>query len=389
VNGNVEADQTVTANWTVGHHMLTARDANDYITKGGVPVAIVPKGEANTPGPNGAPPDDTSFTVQATLHAQGARPYQKLDFTAETLTVMNGSVCRSVDDGTPHTQTTISNGVPYTETFVWSCSGTYKGGQLSYTQMATSHKIDFPNGRSCTVQKPYIYEQLRGTFINRNSIHGTLSAASITAHCNQGPSYYLDGTWTGLVTPSTLFFDNFADNSKGWAVGNDNGFSRNISNGRLVLVENNQNHVLPEPLPSNSTYSDFTVAATFTFNQGDQNDSVGIYMRGDSNLDHDYRVDINGDNSYAIAREYIDTNNTPKQHFIVSATPSSAIKPIGQQNTVTVIMKGSQLVLQINGTTVNSVSDTDYTNGQIALYVAHGTTSSGATAAFSSVAVYP
>ena len=197
------------------------------------------------------------------------------------------------------------------------------------------------------------------------------------------------------VTPSVvptvpaLFSDNFANNSKGWATGNDNGFSRNITNNALVLVENNQNHILPEPLPTNSSFSDFTVTATFTFNQGDRNDSVGIYVRGDSNLDHDYRVDINGNRTYAIAREYLDTSNTPKQLFIVSATNSSAIKPVGQQNTVTVIMKGSQLVLLINGTKAKAISDTNYTSGQIALYVAHGTTSSGAQASFSSVAVYP
>jgi len=197
------------------------------------------------------------------------------------------------------------------------------------------------------------------------------------------------------VTPSVvptapaLFSDNFANNSKGWATGNDSGFSRNITNNALVLVENNQHYVLPEPLPTNNTFSDFTVTATFTFNQGDQNDRVGIYMRGDSNLDHDYRIDIYGDNTYAIAREFIDTNNTPVVQFFVNATHSSAIKSIGQQNTVTVIMKGPQLVLLVNGTKVKSISDTNYTSGQIALYVAHGATSSGAQASFSSVAVYP
>ncbi len=113
-----------------------------------------------------------------------------------------------------------------------------------------------------------------------------------------------------VPTAPALFSDNFANNSKGWATGNDSGFSRNITNNALVLVENNQHYVLPEPLPTNNTFSDFTVTATFTFNQGDQNDRVGIYMRGDSNLDHDYRIDIYGDNTYAIAREFIDTNNT-------------------------------------------------------------------------------
>jgi hypothetical protein len=75
-------------------------------------------------------------------------------------------------------------------------------------------------------------------------------------------------TQNAVSTPQPLFSDNFADNSKGWATGNNNGFSRNIINNALVLVEDNQNQILPEPLPTNSTFSDFTVTATVFDNLG-------------------------------------------------------------------------------------------------------------------------
>lgn len=47
------------------------------------------------------------------------------------------------------------------------------------------------------------------------------------------------------------------------------------------------------------------------------------------------------------------------------------------------------LVLLINDTPVKTITDSDYTSGQIALFVEHATTSNGVKASFSSVAVYP
>lgn len=204
------------------------------------------------------------------------------------------------------------------------------------------------------------------------------------------PTHVVNGTTsTALPLPPALFSDNFANNSKGWLVGNGNGFSRTLGNHTLTLAENNQGRILPEGIPTTPTYTDFTVTATFTLPQGDQNDSAGLYMRGDSNLDHDYRLDINGDNTYAIAREFTDPDKTANQQFLVKPTTSPAIKPLGQQNTITVIMKGHQIVLLINSTVVVSVSDTNYMSGQIALYAAHGETSSGTKVSFTSIAVYP
>jgi hypothetical protein len=52
-NGTVKADLLITTAWAVGDHTLIAKDASGYATKVGVPVAIVPQGQAHTPGPNG------------------------------------------------------------------------------------------------------------------------------------------------------------------------------------------------------------------------------------------------------------------------------------------------------------------------------------------------
>ena len=69
-NGNFSADVTITDAWSVGTHTLTARDASNNSTKNSVSVTIVQQGQANTPGPNGAPPDDASFKVIAQIQKQ-------------------------------------------------------------------------------------------------------------------------------------------------------------------------------------------------------------------------------------------------------------------------------------------------------------------------------
>jgi hypothetical protein len=206
-DGNVRADLAITNAWTVGNHTLTAKDAGGYTTKAGVTVAIVPQGQAHTPGPNGAPSDDMSFTLNANEQVQDAGTGQQVWSGTETLIVTGkpdpsgGTVCQAVDDGQPHTSlVSTSTGVAYRETLALSCSGTYKGGKLSYTETVTSDKIDYSNGVSCVSHTPYVFEHLEGTFTSQNAISGTLSSDSVTVDCNQGVGTHqynaVKGSWT-------------------------------------------------------------------------------------------------------------------------------------------------------------------------------------------------
>ncbi len=195
-------------------------------------------------------------------------------------------------------------------------------------------------------------------------------------------------TPTVLSTPQPLFSDDFTDKSKGWYLGSASGYTRVIDNNTLTLADSNHT-VLTESLPSNISFNDFMVSVTFTILQANKDDSVGLYLRGDSNLDHDYRIDIYGNNTYAISKEFLDATKSPQVQFLVSPTSAAALKPAGQQNTIMLMMKAPELVLMVNGTIVNSVIDSDYTSGQIALFVHNSETSSEVEASFSSVIVYP
>jgi Domain of Unknown Function (DUF1080) len=189
-------------------------------------------------------------------------------------------------------------------------------------------------------------------------------------------------------TPTPLFSDDFVDNTKGWYISNVAGYTRMLMVSGLELTDTNHKSLI-ESLPTTHSFDDFSLITTLTLEQGDKNDSVGIYLRGDSNLDHDYRINIFGDNTYSISKEYLDTNNAPQSLYLVPPTHLPQLKPLGAPNKVTVIMQGSIMQLLINDTYVNTLSDPDYTKGQIALFVTNGMTSQGVTAIFSSIEITP
>ncbi len=194
---------TVTGQWAIGKHTLTARDANGYETKVGQPILIVNQGEAGTPGPKGAPADDTQlFTLHVTVQRQG------LQDVTETLTVTGqpdpagGTVCnKSRDDGQPHTGTSSDGqGGTLTETVVLKCSGVYKTGKITYKETVSSDKVVFSSGRTCNLVAPFADQQLTGSFTDATHASGTFNSEAAIYSCNQGGGIAIPpmtGTWTG------------------------------------------------------------------------------------------------------------------------------------------------------------------------------------------------
>jgi 3-keto-disaccharide hydrolase len=187
--------------------------------------------------------------------------------------------------------------------------------------------------------------------------------------------------------PQAVFYDTFKNNALGWSISNTAGYYRTVKPGKLILTNTNPGRTLIESLPTNAIYDNFTVSVDLTILKVNRNDSAGIYVRGDSNLDHDYRIDLNGNGSFDIAKEYIDSKNNPQTIFLDGPRDSSALNPPGARNTITVVMNGSQLQLFLNNVKVSTVVDSDYTTGQVALFVRAGEGSSGVTVSFSRVEV--
>lgn len=208
-NGNVTTDLIITNGWPVGSHTLTARDAGNDTTKQGISLTIVEQGQAHTPGPYGSPPDDSSGSVNANIQIQDSVTGQTA-MASETLTITGGpdpkggKVCGSDDDGQVHTATAdAGNGVTIQESVAATCSGTYKGGKLTYVETVTSEKLDFSNGLSCTAKVPYVGQHLEGSFTDHNTIKGTFTRDTFTLTCNQNRGTRTSdpetGTWAGQL----------------------------------------------------------------------------------------------------------------------------------------------------------------------------------------------
>jgi hypothetical protein len=144
------------------------------------------------------------------MQFQDAGTGEQLGSDTETLIVAGkpdpsgGTVCKSADDGHSHTYIgNVGNGITYRATYVWSCSGTYKGGKLSYIETATSDKVVFSDGASCSAHTPYVSEHLEGTFTSQNTISGILTTDSVTSDCNRGIGTSQEnankGSWTAQL----------------------------------------------------------------------------------------------------------------------------------------------------------------------------------------------
>lgn len=223
-------------------------------------------------------------------------------------------------------------------------------------------------------------------FVSAGTSQGRITPTPTPDHTQTATTPITTVTPTDQPSSPLLFFDEFLDNTKGWSTSDVPSYTRTINDGKLTLIST-EHKPLIESVPVNTPFTDFSVTVSFTLNQGDKNDSVGLYLRGDSNLDHDYRVDIYGDSAYSISKESLTENNQPVNVMLIDHTKTPWLHTNGEQNTLTVMMKGSDLVLMLNGAIVKKITDTDYTQGQIALFVDNGNTSDEVWADISNITI--
>jgi hypothetical protein len=199
-------------------------------------------------------------------------------------------------------------------------------------------------------------------------------------------------TPTGAVKGALLFSDTFKNNASGWSLQADPGkFSISLANGSLV-IEDDSNELLWEPLPGNKTYSDFTLSVDAMLSRGDPTNGYGFYIRGSSVQNSEmatyYRFEFYGDGSYAIFKGLVDANGNPTNAKLVNYTLSSAIQKRGIINHISITAKGSSLSLTVNGQVVKTLIDTSYANGSIAPFVSNMQNAKpGAQAKFSNLVI--
>ncbi|HEU5368917.1 MAG TPA: hypothetical protein VFU69_10650 [Ktedonobacterales bacterium] len=209
-NGNFTTDLKVSKNWPMGTHTITASDASGYVTQTGFPVQVVCQGCAKTPGPNGAPSNSISFSLNITINSKDFGTIKEiLIITGKSDS--GGTVCQSRDDSqtalTQQGTLTFADGnqFDYIEISTNQCSGTYVGGHLEYIETTVTDEFDFSSSLRCPIS-PHKKQVLSGDFTSPTSISGTYSAEGFTLETCQekqgsGPiNVSADtGTFTGTL----------------------------------------------------------------------------------------------------------------------------------------------------------------------------------------------
>lgn len=191
-----------------------------------------------------------------------------------------------------------------------------------------------------------------------------------------------------------LFRDAFANNANGWDTQSDPGhFAATVGNGSLSL-EDDEHTLLWELLPGGKSYGDFQLSVDATLTKGDANNAYGIYMRGAANkqsqLASYYRFSLYGDGSFAVFKGSVDANGVFKSSRLVDYMKSDAIKKQGQVNHITILAHGSSMTFVVNRQLLKVVTDSSYTSGSIALFVANlPDAQPGAQATFAQLTLYP
>ncbi len=219
-----------------------------------------------------------------------------------------------------------------------------------------------------------------------------VSLSSLTTPPHRGNSVLKEGYPTAKGTP--LFVDRFTDDSSGWnrqSVASS--YAVTVGNGVLSL-ENDKQSLLWEPIPGTRTFTNFQLTADATLAKGDQNNGYGFYIRGAANQGSElatyYRFELYGDGSYTIFKGSTDADGKTVDTKLVNFLLNSAIAKRGKSNHIMIIAQGSKLSFIVNNHLLQTVKDSSYTSGSVALFVSNlPEAKPGAQAQFSQLAIYP
>ncbi len=290
--------------------------------------------------------------------------------------------------------------LPLNETACYNCGFrlTPATSSLSNTSVKTAisprtgkQQVQSPNKRSSLIY--FIVTLLVILIFSYAGIRASgVSLSSLTTPPRQALNLPKEVYPSPKGTP--LFTDKFVDDSSGWnrqsVPGN---YSVAVGAGVLAL-ENDKQSLLWEPVPGTRTFTNFQLVVDAALAKGDQNNGYGVYIRGAANQGNElatyYRFELYGDGSYAIFKGSTDAGGKTVDTKLAGFLLSNAIAKRGRLNHIMILARGSKLFFVVNNYLLQTVTDTSYTSGSIALFVSNlPEAKPGAQAQFSQMAIYP
>ena len=178
------------------------------------------------------------------------------------------------------------------------------------------------------------------------------ATASVVA-ANRNP--YASGGTLVMLDPLT-------DNTRGfgWAQGtaSDNSGACTFTSGGYQVNSNKTQYYYY--CPAANTFSNFTFEAQAKIIKGD---CGGLVFRADTNAGKFYLFEVCSNGSYNL---YIYKDLNGNSDLLANASSPAIKSGLNQTNTLAVTAQGSALTLYVNGQKMTSVTNSSYTQGQIA-----------------------
>jgi hypothetical protein len=176
------------------------------------------------------------------------------------------------------------------------------------------------------------------------------------------------------------YTEDFSTPDNGWKTASDEAIAISVPDGALHFTIGDLD-TIAWSTPKDKRFGDFVLDVDATQVDGPNDNTYGVIFRYQDDRNF-YRLDISGDGYFAVFKRK-DGAWIKMQEY----AETSAIQQGNATNHLQVIAKGDQFTFNVNGQTVKTFSDKDFTNGNIG--VAAGTLSNeaGVHIAFDNVTV--
>jgi hypothetical protein len=176
------------------------------------------------------------------------------------------------------------------------------------------------------------------------------------------------------------YTEDFSDPDNGWKTASDETITISVQDGALHFTIDDLD-TIAWSTPKDKRFGDFVLDVDATQVDGPNDNTYGVLFRYQDDRNF-YRLDISGDGYFAVFKRK-DGAWSKVQDYV--ETP--AVKQGNATNHLQVIAKGSQFTFNVNGETVQTFSDSDFSSGNIGVTAGTLFDNAGVHIAFDNVTV--